>query len=124
MRIARVLAAVAMALLCAGALAAEGGKGKGKDKGKGKPESTSGILAAAPAGADAKVLAVLKMVDNDKTVNVLAANDDVAKQIKDLAKKGATVNLTGQYNNDRTSITVSAISEAGVPADTKKDKKK
>ena len=78
----------------------------------------------APAGAGAKVLAVLKGVDSDKTLNILAANDDVAKQIKELAKKGATVNVSGQYDANRTSMTVSAISEAGVASDkTGKNKK-
>jgi hypothetical protein len=120
MRVARICATVALALLCASALAADAGKGKAKSK----AESTSGTLAEAPAGGDAKVLGVLKAVDGDKTTNVIAGSDDIATQIKDLVKKGAMVNITGQFNTDRTSITVSAISEAGVPSDKKSKKKK
>ena len=112
MRIMRICATVVLALLCTVALAADAGKGKGKNK----PEATSGTLSEAPEGAGAKVLALLKGVDSDKYLNLLAANDEVAKQIKELAKKGATVNVSGQYNADRTAMTVSVISEAGVPS--------
>jgi len=124
MRVARICVTAALALFCTVALAADGGRGK--EKGRSKPEATSGTLAEAPAGADAKVLAVLKGVDTDKLLKILAANDEVAKQIKELAKKGATVNVSGQYDANRTAMTVTAISEAGVASDKtgRKDKKK
>jgi len=124
MRVARVCVTVALALLCAVAWAGEAGKRKDRDRSK--PEATSGTLAEAPAGANSKVLAVLKGVDSDKSLNLLAANDDVATKIKELAKKGATVNVSGQYDANRTNFTVSAISEAGVASDKKgsKDRRK
>ena len=122
MRVARVCLTVALALLCTVALAGQAGKGRDRDKAK--SESTSGTLSEAPAGGNAKILAVLKGVDSDKTLNVMAANDEVAKQIKELAKKGATVNMSGQYDANRTAMTVSAISEAGVASNKTSKKKK
>ena len=108
MKSVTLLVPLTVALLCSLSLAAEKeGKGDGK-------RPLMGTLSAAPAGGDAKVLGVLKtsIKHEDKSINLIAAGDDVAAQIKDLVAKGAKVKVMGDLSADSTSITVSKISEA------------
>jgi hypothetical protein len=99
---------VLVAVLCAFALAG--------DKAKGKGAAVHGALSEAPAGGDAKVVAVLTTKDKEtkqaKTINVIAANDALATQLKDLAKKGAKVKIKGEVSADGASITASEVDEA------------
>jgi len=110
MRCAKYLVPLAVALLFSYALAAEEGEKRAKGEG-----GVYGVLSAAPAGGDAKVLGVIKMKskDGEKSVNVLAANDEVGAKIKELVAKGARVAIRGEKSADGSSITVSKIEEAG-----------
>jgi hypothetical protein len=107
MKAVKYLVPLAVALLWSFSLAAEEGHSKGEGM-------TRGTLSAAPAGADAKVLGVLKVkVEGvEKSLNVLPANDTVAATIKDLVAKGAKVTVKGEKSADGNSITVSEIKES------------
>jgi hypothetical protein len=97
----KFLLPLGLALLCSFALAAD-------KEAHAKP--TMGVLAAAPAGGDAKVLGTLKV--KDVVLNVIAANDEVAAKIKELVTKSARVAVVGEKSADGKSITVSKIEEA------------
>ena len=111
MKAVSLLVPLTVALLCSLTLAADK-EAKTADAGKSKP--LFGTLAEAPAGGDAKILGVFKtsIKHEDKTINVIAASDDVAAQIKDLVKKAAKVKIMGDLAADNSSITVSKIAEA------------
>ena len=114
MKYVRYVVPLAVALLFSFALAAAEGGGETAPKGTGGT-MCSGKLSAAPAGGDVKVLGVLKTsIDNqDKSLNVLAANDTISSTIKDLVKKSATVNVKGELSADKSSIMVTEITESG-----------
>ncbi|MGD0089501.1 MAG: hypothetical protein ABSE73_06230 [Planctomycetota bacterium] len=103
----KFLLPLSLALLCSFALAADADSPK-------KGDSTFGTLSEAPAGGDAKVIAVLKVKghDQNKSLNVIATGDELIAQIKDLAKKGAKVKAKGDVSADGASITVTKIDEA------------
>jgi len=107
MRSATIWLPLTLALMCAFVFGADK-EGKTKDK------PLFGTLSEAPAGGDAKVLGVLKTTikHEERSVNVIAASDDVAAQIKELVKKAAKVKVAGELSADNTSITVSKIEEA------------
>ncbi|MCY3018747.1 MAG: hypothetical protein NTW87_06930 [Planctomycetota bacterium] len=112
MRSVKVWLPLLVALLCGVGLAAEKEGKEGKGDAKGKP--MFGVLSEAPAGGDAKVLGVFKTKvkgGEEKSLNVIAANDEISAQIKELVKKGAKVKLAGELSADGASITVSKIAE-------------
>jgi len=112
MRCVKYLVPLTVALLCAFAFAADDHK---DSHGKGDG-SVFGVLSAAPAGGDAKLLGVLKTKEKheDKSLNVMAANDEVAAKIKELVAKGAKVKAKGEKSADGNSITISEIKEATI----------
>jgi len=111
MRNVKYLVPLVVALLFSFVATAE----EGKERVKG-PGGMYGTLSAAPAGADAKVLGVLKAKtkDGEKSLNLLAANDTVAATIKELVAKSARVIVKGEKSADGNSVTVSEIKEAPV----------
>ena len=107
MRCVKYLVPVMLALVCSYALTAEDTEKHGKG-------GIHGALSAAPAGSDAKVLGVLTTKSKDageQTLNVIAANDEVAATIKGLVAKSAKVSVKGEKSADGKSITVSEIKE-------------
>jgi hypothetical protein len=82
------------------------------DKADGKKGGTVGIVSEAPAGGDAKVVAVLKVKRPEEKSIDLMAEGEVATQLKDFAKKGARVKVMGEASADGKSMTVTKVEEA------------
>jgi len=108
-------------------------------------ETKSGVLSEKPVNAAEGVVAVLTIKSGDDQADKkaarkaakkgggqpaakedklnLLATGDVATKLTDLAKKGATVEVTGVVNNDTMTMKVSAVTEKAAAGDTEKKHK-